>query len=67
MDGENHILTIKTHILVRRDTAENWEKSGRLADGEMGYDTTNNVLKIGNFGSEDNTNSDIVDGGQAST
>jgi hypothetical protein len=67
MDGEAHVLTIKTHILVRRDTAENWEKSGRLADGEMGYDTTNNVLKIGNLCSKDNQSSDVVDGGQASS
>lgn len=35
-------------IQIRQDAAENWEsKNPVLASGEFGFDTTNNILKIG--------------------
>ena len=38
-----------TKIQVRRDTGANWTVSTvKLASGEFGYDTTNDILKIGN-------------------
>ena len=38
-----------TKIQIRRDTAGNWASAGNpvLSTGEFGYDTTNNVLKLG--------------------
>lgn len=41
--------TIKSRIQIRRDTATNWasESAGVLLAGEIGYDTTNNIIKIG--------------------
>jgi len=37
-----------TQIKLRRDTAANWTlEDPVLAEGEPGYDTTNNILKIG--------------------
>lgn len=38
-----------TRIQLRRDTAANWTtKNPVLLSGEAGYDTTNNIIKIGN-------------------
>jgi hypothetical protein len=38
-----------TKIQIRRDTATNWSTTNpTLAAGELGFDTTNNLLKIGN-------------------
>lgn len=40
---------VDAQICVRRDTAANWASSNpTLLNGEVGYDTTNNKLKIGN-------------------
>jgi hypothetical protein len=41
--------TIKSRIQIRRDTAANWTAAGAgvLLAGEIGYDTTNNIIKIG--------------------
>jgi hypothetical protein len=40
---------VDAQICVRRDTATNWTASNPvLLNGEVGYDTTNNKLKIGN-------------------
>ena len=37
-----------TQIKLRRDTAANWASEDPvLAQGEPGFDTTNNILKIG--------------------
>lgn len=45
MATRNLTVTIK----VRQDTAANWvSKNPTLAAGEFGFDTTNNILKIGN-------------------
>ena len=41
--------TTPAKILLRRDTAANWSGlNPTLANGEMGYDTTNGKFKIGN-------------------
>lgn len=43
------IKTVKSTIQMRRDTAANWETNNPiLAEGEMGYDTTNCQIRIGN-------------------
>jgi len=35
-------------LLIRRGTAAEWSSANPvLAEGEMGFDTTNNILKIG--------------------
>ena len=36
-------------VQIRNDTAANWAASGSkiLAKGELGYDSTNNILKVG--------------------
>lgn len=40
---------VDAQICVRRDTAANWTSSDPvLLNGEVGYDTTNNKIKIGN-------------------
>lgn len=40
---------VDAQICVRRDTASNWTSSNPiLLNGEVGYDTTNNKIKIGN-------------------
>lgn len=40
--------TLNVKMQVRRDTAANWENVNPiLAEGEMGYDTTNKLTKIG--------------------
>jgi hypothetical protein len=40
---------VDAQICVRRDTAANWASSNpTLLNGEVGYDTTNNKIKIGN-------------------
>jgi len=40
---------VDAQICVRRDTATNWAASNPvLLNGEVGYDTTNNKIKIGN-------------------
>tara|TARA_R110002153_G_scaffold141189_2_gene292180 strand:+ start:284 stop:502 length:219 start_codon:yes stop_codon:yes gene_type:complete len=39
---------MSTRIQLRRDTAANWGSNNTiLANGEPGYDTTNNKIKIG--------------------
>lgn len=41
-------MPVGTRIQIRRDTAANWSSTNpTLAAGEMGYDTTNGVLKVG--------------------
>ena len=41
--------SIQTKILMRRDTSANWSTNNPiLAAGEIGVDTTNNRIKIGN-------------------
>jgi hypothetical protein len=41
-------MATNTKFQMRHDTAANWEtKNPILAEGEQGYDTTNNYLKIG--------------------
>ena len=40
---------MSTQIQIRRDTEANWgSENPVLADGEIGYDKTNNKFKIGN-------------------
>jgi hypothetical protein len=40
---------VDAQICVRRDTAANWTSANpTLLNGEVGYDTTNNKIKIGN-------------------
>ncbi len=40
---------MSTQIQIRRDTEANWESENPvLADGEIGYDKTNNRFKVGN-------------------
>lgn len=40
---------IKTKIKLRRDTSTNWTTNNpTLAAGEIGIDSTNNTLKMGN-------------------
>jgi hypothetical protein len=40
---------VNAQICVRRDTAANWSSANpTLLNGEVGYDTTNNKIKIGN-------------------
>lgn len=42
-------MAITLHIQIRGDTAENWEsKNPVLLNREIGYDRTNNRLKVGN-------------------
>jgi len=42
-------MAVQTKIQLRRDTAANWTSTNpTLAAGEIGYDTTNNKIKIGN-------------------
>lgn len=42
-------MSVRYIIQVRRDIASNWElRNPVLADGEIGFDTTNSILKIGN-------------------
>lgn len=42
------IKRIKTRILVRRDSSENWSESNPiLMQGEIGYDITVKKCKIG--------------------
>jgi hypothetical protein len=42
-------MPAQTVIQIRRDTAANWESVDPiLASGEIGFDTTNNQIKIGN-------------------
>ena len=42
-------MAVQTKIQLRRDTAANWTSTNPiLADGEIGYDTTNDKIKIGN-------------------
>lgn len=41
-------IEILTKITQRRDTSANWRTNNPvLAAGEIGYDTTNNKIKIG--------------------
>ena len=41
--------TVKTKILIRKDTSQNWETNNPiLASGEIGFDTTCGKHKIGN-------------------
>jgi hypothetical protein len=42
-------MPVQTRIQIRRDTASNWTSTNpTLASGEIGFDTTNNQMKIGN-------------------
>jgi hypothetical protein len=42
-------MPVQTRIQIRRDTAANWTSTNpTLAAGEIGFDTTNNQMKIGN-------------------
>lgn len=42
-------MTAFKKIRFRRDTAANWQTNNPVLDpGEVGYDTTNNKIKIGN-------------------
>lgn len=42
-------MPVQTRIQLRRDTITNWNSTNpTLAAGEIGYDSTNNQLKIGN-------------------
>jgi hypothetical protein len=42
-------MPVQTKIQIRRDTATNWSSTNpTLASGEIGFDTTNNQMKIGN-------------------
>lgn len=42
-------MKLATQIAISRDTATNWAAGNRvLGSGELGYDETGNVLKIGN-------------------
>lgn len=42
-------MPAQTVIQIRRDTAANWTSTNpTLASGEIGFDTTNNQIKIGN-------------------
>ena len=42
-------MPVQTKIQIRRDTATNWSSTNpTLAAGEIGFDTTNNQIKIGN-------------------
>jgi hypothetical protein len=42
-------MPVQTKIQIRRDTATNWSTTNpTLAAGEIGFDTTNNQMKIGN-------------------
>lgn len=39
----------ETNITIRRGSAQNWETANPvLNSGELGFDTTNNIVKIGN-------------------
>lgn len=59
-------MPAQTVIQVRRDTAANWESvNPTLAAGEIGFDTTNNQIKIGN-GTLAWTALDYASGGGAS-
>jgi hypothetical protein len=56
-------MPAQTVIQIRRDTAANWESTDpTLASGEIGFDTTNNQIKIGN-GSDEWTVLDYASGG----
>lgn len=56
-------MPAKTVIQIRRDSSANWESINPiLASGEMGYDTTNNVVKIGN-GSDNWVSLPVLSGG----
>ena len=42
-------INVNAQICVRRDTAANWSSANpTLLNGEVGYDTTNNKMKVGN-------------------
>lgn len=59
-------MPAQTVIQVRRDSAANWESvDPTLAAGEIGFDTTNNQIKIGN-GTDEWTVLDYASGGGAS-
>jgi hypothetical protein len=59
-------MPAQTVIQIRRDTAANWESTDpTLASGEIGFDTTNNQIKIGN-GSDEWTVLDYASGGSGS-
>jgi hypothetical protein len=56
-------MPVQTRIQLRRDTITNWNTTNpTLAAGEIGYDSTNNQLKIGN-GSTTWTALDYASGG----
>ena len=40
-------MAVNNLIKVRRGTASDWTANPVLAEGEPGFDTTNNILKIG--------------------
>jgi hypothetical protein len=49
-------MPVQTKIQIRRDTAANWTSTNpTLASGEIGFDTTNNQMKIGNGSTAWNT------------
>lgn len=42
-------MSLETRIQIRRDSAANWTSNNPiLALGELGFDTTNNVIRVGN-------------------
>ena len=56
-----------TKIQLRRDTAANWASNNpTLSEGEIGYDTTNKTLKVGDGTTAWDTLPDIQSGGGGS-
>jgi hypothetical protein len=46
-------MPVQTVIQIRRDTAANWESvDPTLSEGEIGFDSTTNQIKIGNGSDE---------------
>jgi hypothetical protein len=64
--------TANVKFRLRRATANEWATTTTiLLDGEPGFDTTNNILKIGNAGRTwaelKPVNINVIDGGNASS
>ena len=65
--------TANIKFRLRRSTASEWAAASSvvLLDGEPGFDTTNNILKIGNgvkpWAQLKPVNINVIDGGNASS
>ena len=64
--------TANVKFRLRRGTADEWATTTTiLLDGEPGFDTTNNILKIGNgvkpWAQLKPVNINVIDGGNASS